>query len=700
MFGLLGDARKAKGGALGARLVTGAVARLDALLLLAAAGVAFALLRLFEGDRVAEDAFLGPDGRLFTSYVTRFPDLWDGALISRYAIWRALPVSMVHRALVYTHAPMETAHVVLAQTALNAALSVGSAALLLSSLRRLGVSQVGRVLGLSLLVFSYPFLKQPTYHAAVIDGWALFASFALVRAYLSRSRVAICAVVAAAIFTWPYLFVYLGGPLIAFLPRDERPTVPEGSGQGVGLTLGVTFAVLAVALLAALSLADYDVVSQSAFPDTIREWGFYPKREGYKLSTFKDFWHLASPVVMKSWLPLSAALLIVTFATPALALARGASVRDVLRAARPETLILAGVTIVLAQKYAEAHSEPLSHTESPIDKVRIQISLGLTRPLLPTVAHFAFLGPMVAAIVAYFRPFIAAVKRMGMGYRLVAILSFGLLVLSETRQQIPVFAILLVPLVKAIDEEGARLRSVAVVAAVGLVTSKVLFPWESHDPRAWLGSAWKRLPPTFLEWPLQRHYMSIGPVMGQKAYQYYLVGLLVTALALYLLRARGPAREPSAAGLRVVAALAAIGVLGGAVMLGELAVRGRNVARHAEVTTPKGSVPELVNGVYEEREPFVGAGVGDAVTLDLGREVRVWDVAVYGGAQACAESAPARLLVGTDPSHMRLASWRVDTFSYLTPWRTRLFGERARFVRVELANGERLRLSEIEVHGR
>ncbi len=639
-------------------------------------------------DRYPARQFTGEDGTLYLEMTRILPSQILEHKLFHYHIQRTFPSAVIWAVSRLLHLPMDEAHGADRFRVLNAIWLVVGHGFFMATLRRVGVSVRGAVLGTVLYFGSYLAARYAFYYPQMTDVTALGLGHVLAYAYVRRSRTLILLVTLVGAFTWPYLFTLLAIPLALFLPRggDVLSQAPRGRVGTLGAMLLGGLACFVV----------YRVYFGLQSLDPARFPWFY---DGLLAAMWdKEYKKDYAPLFVLGWLPVAGVVAVASAVLPASRLLRGIELRDLVWRARPllasAVLGLAVGLFLLQSRFATSH--PLEETMHY--KLHIQHTLTLTRPLLALVGHFAFLGPCVALFVVHWSGACFVARRLGIGYAIAAAYLLLLLVCAETRQFLPGIALLLVPLVKAADDRGVGLPEIVVCAAAGAATSKI---WllASLDPSAWQHPLVRG---HFHEMPQQLYYMNIGVTMGREAYGWHLVGLAVTVAALIAARwrcARHPVTGASTVGWErgvLVAALA--GLAATLVVAVVVAVAPRPVGLGAVVATPDGPTAGawLVNGVVEsQREP--GPERDDPwATVDLGRAVRVEGVRIYG-LPGLATLDVETSMDGVTFTH---AGNELAFVNVVVPCRPTWDGREARYVRVIQRGRARFSPTEIEVLGR
>jgi hypothetical protein len=130
----------------------------------------------------------------------------------------------------------------------------------------------------------------------------------------------------------------------------------------------------------------------------------------------------------------------------------------------------------------------------------------------------------------------------------------------------------------------------------------------------------------------------------------------------------------------------------------------RNLALHMPVATssqedgrPGGDA--LVNGKLEsEYGVHTKHQESPWVTIDLGRAREIGSIRVYNRADGFQEEQlPLELSVSNDNTNFTVIARRDTMFTQAFPWRIRVDGEAARYVRFQVPKNTALCLSEVEI---
>jgi hypothetical protein len=144
-------------------------------------------------------------------------------------------------------------------------------------------------------------------------------------------------------------------------------------------------------------------------------------------------------------------------------------------------------------------------------------------PLLFVVAHIVYFGPAVALLILLWPAFCRSLDGYGLGLRLSVVATTVLALNSQSRQQINLLPIVVVPLAALLDRRGLSRRAVAAIVVLSVACSKVWYTFntgpqvDDNTPQALLG------------FPLQHYFMSSGPWMSRD--MYFVQGALATVVA-------------------------------------------------------------------------------------------------------------------------------------------------------------------------
>jgi hypothetical protein len=463
---------------------------------------------------------MGDDGRDYLAWIRVYDAAFVQHTVSRYSMTRVLPIAAVHTWMKWRDIPFQPPETLRVFQRMNVVLVIVAMQAFIATLRRMRVSLEGRMLGAVLALTSYAMAKSPLFYPAMTDTWALTIGALMMYFTVARApfRLALCVVAGA--FSWPYLLALTGVFLLAFMPRRHTvdvwtathgATTPEPRLGAVAwvVTLVVTLSVAGL-LLAAM---------RYRFPD---EYAWVPVGQ-----TGVDFfarYREYDPVLWRKAIPLSSAFIVATCIAQTAALLSGITIREILSRLRVGWLLIGALSVTAASTYEDRWSSARAFTEPPFRKLVVQFALAMQRPAQSLIGHFAFFGVATVFFVLYFGRFASVARRIGPGYVGAALLGLTLLLASESRQEVPIFLVLLAPLVKAIDLEEIRERTMAYAVVVGLGASKI---W--YDAR-WVGDI-RHATGTFLDFPQQVYFMHHGPAMGATSFAWHGV---TAALALVL----------------------------------------------------------------------------------------------------------------------------------------------------------------------
>lgn len=483
-----------------------------------------ALYLALRGDLNPINGYLGDDGADYVRFVQNFPSYITNKTPTSYGITRVLPIWAVYTLTQKVDWPLDAPELVRLFQIFNGALCAVALLAFLAALRRLRVSTAGRVLGLLLALGSYAVSKSPYFYPAMIDTFAMTVGAVYAYFYVRRSRLGLFGALVVGAFSWPYLLLILGAILFAFLPRrppifveghlpapaPERATVVSWAGAAVAA------AVLAFLLAHALRVRG------------VGDWGPPVEIAG---DPFRRYHHY-DPVLVRGLLPVAVAVTMATGVLPFFSLLRGFTVRDVIAEIRVEWLAVPIVVGVVAQRTMAEWSQVKSFTEPALDKLFIQYGLTIQRPAQALVGHFAYFGVATVFLLVHWRRFASVVRRLGLGYVLVCLAGTVLLLSSESRQEVPLLFLFLVPLTKALDEHGVGLEHAIFTALVGFGTSSVWMDLRHIAPQSFATGE-------FLEFPLQWYFMRHGITMNHRNFVIWAAAFtLATAAAVLVARKR------------------------------------------------------------------------------------------------------------------------------------------------------------------
>lgn len=465
------------------------------------------------GEKIQVGGGLGWDGVLYgriamdfvgmvlqKGYVTFIAAGYESIVFQRLG-----PSLLIHALLRPFYDPITTPTVIMAFIAGNIIATTVTCALVLSTLRRLGVGPVGRWTAAAGLLLNFCILKWLSYYPVLTDAYGLLLGAWMLHAYVARRPWQILVAMVLAAFTWPADF-YFGVALLLFGGPVAAPSrlvwldYPRLSWALAGLA-AVGYGAIAWYLMQPLEYARVPFNVQPALfwlaPVSVLI--------GAAWVLFGVKWLLDGSIATLA----QATLTIPRRLTPYLTLAAIVAIRQVHQWLAP------GASSVEVGVYEH------------------MIQSGAFRPGMFLLGHVVFFGPAIVLVVLYWRQMGAVAGRLGPGLvvGLGAILALGLG--SESRRLINALPVLAVLLGVVADADGWSWKHVAGFAILSALTSKVwLEIGVFYDATS--------VPP--------RLFMNLGPWMELDAYLLQgAIALAVAAILTVIYPRRHPARTGTVA---------------------------------------------------------------------------------------------------------------------------------------------------------
>jgi hypothetical protein len=449
----------------------------------------YGLLQMRWGERIPASDGLGTyDGRRYGE-IARDPrrEIAEEGL-DLFRLQRILPSAAVHLALRATGSSFETRDIVRAFLVLNCICQVALVLVWRQIARTCGLGPTGTWLGFVLLFLNFANLKQPYYYPVLTDTPAVLLGALAVWLHLRDRPLALFIVILLAAFTWPALFVS-ASLLFVFDRKGLRAPPPPYLPRALGSAL----AGLGVALLAGAFLG---------FDATLSGWISLGVLIAYAAGV--------------AWSLLGSERLF----------ERGTYLRGLHRG----RLLLAVATfVVLRVLLAQASTAPGMTVSRHIRHIFLY---NWGKPGLFLLAHAVYFGPVVVLLALYWRVARDALHELGLGLTAYAAFQLGHAINPETRQLVDALPLYALLAAMAGERCGLAARHVLLVAAWGLLASKV---WLPINQGAW-GA------PDAL--PAQLYFMNMGPSMTKSALLVQAGVVVVAAVVLWA------ALPPAAAALR------------------------------------------------------------------------------------------------------------------------------------------------------
>lgn len=458
---------------------------------------AFAAARL--SDRLPISNGLGWDGAYYGRLAADPAATVREGRVDAYGVQRIVPSLVVHLALRGVGAAPTARHIVTAFEVLNALLLTIGALLWVAIARALQLAPRFAWLGWLGLFVNFACMRQPSYDPVLTDVTAFVIGLAMLLCFLRRRRVALAALTLIGGFTWPVAMMI--GLLLLVVPPIP---LPERSETGWLATLVAVGAGLATGVLVA--------------------YVYFVKGLEWQPSL-----HAA---IIPSMALATAFVVVVT-----LTLLHGVRLEDLWtigRAVSGQAIALA-VVIVVATRIIQ---RMLVHDPNGAYFRAMLRSLGMlavAKPFNFYVPHVVYFGAIVGLMLVAWPTVTRVARSWGIGVIGVMLITIGLGLNSESRQAMLGFPFLVAVTVVAVSRGPWPASGNWLVAATGLVASKIWMPMPLVDGPT--------TDATVAQYPMQWYFLSHGPWMSVSNFALQSVAVVLLTLALWVVR-RGARAGP------------------------------------------------------------------------------------------------------------------------------------------------------------
>lgn len=409
--------------------------------------------------------------------------------LDSYGVQRILPSIVVYAALRTVRAEPTPQHIVAAFEVLNALLLTLGAALWVAIARTLRLAPRIAWLGWMGLFVNFAIMRQASYYPVLTDVSAFVVGLGMLLCFVRRWRVALAVVMLAGAFVWPVATVV--GFLLLAAPSAP---LPERAERGD------------LAMLAAIGAAT-GVCALTSY-----------------LYFMKDLeWQPGIHVTIVASIALVTVFVFIVTVT----MLRGARFQDVGMIAKAieirDVALTAGVLCaVFLVDHALVHNTGGGYTRSMLRSLGM---LAVAKPFNFFVPHAVYFGPIVCLVVPTWREFTRVAREWGIGVVGVILLTIGLGLNSESRQAMLGFPIVVAVTVVAIGRQGWPARANWLVAAFGLVASKIWMPMPLIDGPT--------TDATIVHYPMQLYFLNHGPWISTPNFLWQSAAVAIITLSLW-----------------------------------------------------------------------------------------------------------------------------------------------------------------------
>lgn len=442
----------------------------------------WALYAIFYGERIPVNGGLGWDGKIYYFISQDFFTYVQGRVFDSYYILRVVPPLIVKAAhwLTGTEHSYELTGTFFGL--LNLSSMLGGTLLLLACLH--DTVWQWRLMASVFALVSFGSLRHPYYYPILTDAFAFLLGAAMLWAFLSKRRAVLLAVTLAGAFTTPVLLL-MAFPLLAFQ-----------HGTFTGKEWTSTDRVLFGLLLASVTFL---ALIGPALNGTMPFGAYQPSKEMVLLAL--PF--LLAYVGLLWWNMGIAGRLRATLSTI------------------DRTGLMVWGMVLVAVVLCGLWARPSSFRTA--DFILGLVSNGLVHPAVFIVAHVVFIGPAFLLILLFPVRFRKTAAALPLPLFWTAMCALMLAVNSESRTLMAGLPFIFYVLITALRDLPIHRFQMVMVIVLSLALSKVWFPINAGEMTG-----------DFLEFPMQRYFMHLGPWMNTTAYALQLAATVVSAGLLWL----------------------------------------------------------------------------------------------------------------------------------------------------------------------
>lgn len=461
----------------------------------------------FFGETIPIHGGLGWEGIDYWGWVKDLPFHLTEIGFDRYRVQRILPSAILYFSFRVLQIEPTISNTLCGFAALNI-LSISLIAhFWCLTANQLGISTRGKWLGIIGLLLNYAVLKFSGFYAAMTDMPAYASSAAMVYFYLSRQRLALWGVTAAAAFLWPtQLYI---GTILSLFPRQEEgrrndrvrigqtEASEQTAGKGAPWHLNIVIAFFA--------------------------------------AYYWCFW--ASYVCGRIQMPLFGGIFPIRSLLPLSLLISGVYVFFVLKPLLNDRRLFqlhfppsvstvawsfGSLLLVVVVKYVQTQLSNRAGYFGFNNHLFVVGISAVAKPGLFLVAHFVYFGPFWLLAVVYW-PTVCRLIHAQNGPGLTAAIAIGMChaLQAESRHFVYVVPLILPFVVQAIEPLEWTRGKLVFLTFLSIIASK----------------CWLFMGGDFVDnvnvFPDQYFWMNIGTFMTDETYVWQLIGLIVCAVAMY-----------------------------------------------------------------------------------------------------------------------------------------------------------------------
>jgi hypothetical protein len=463
------------------------------------------------GEVIAVMNGYGWDGFFYGSAAWGFDKLLAHPVLDPYLAQRVAPSGFIHYTMKALGLTMNQTTVLQAFKTWNVILLTASAFVWSLTARRLLLKPHAAWIGFCGLFASFFAMKYSLYYPPLTDVTAFFLCVLAVWLYVIRQHWWILAVALMGYFTFPTM-LYIAALLFLFPSIEKQIPAPNQIEQIQILTrLGGTFVLV---LLMIGGFVYFVFITHTQFPgvEPILQATLYPSIFLVVAYSGLAAWFFLEGCSLQRAIQEMSNL---TFLVRSVAIAAVWGLCTWLRTSflqNPDPNILKTTPMTLSLFLGGS------------------FSLAVAKPLLAVVSNAVYFGPIVVLCVMFYRSAARAAWQIGIGFALVFIIAALMsAIMSESRQFVNLLPVVVTALALALNGRSVTLASVAGLAALGLMCSKVWMTLNVPDMDKWAFRG------NLSTSPLQRYFMNYGPWMSMEWYLWQGAAMLVVAGILWFL---------------------------------------------------------------------------------------------------------------------------------------------------------------------
>jgi hypothetical protein len=467
------------------------------------------ILAIRYGERIPINGGLGWDGSHYAKWVMKLTEGLKTGEMPSYYFKRLVPLAVVHYCLRFFGDMSDPQSIILSFSLMNLILIFLAGIIWLRIARLLEFSLMNTLLSFAGLFFNYAVLKMSFYYPVLIDSCALFWSVCMLYLYLIKNDVLLLAATILGAFVFPTLS--LCGSLLYLFPYGR---VHAGRRDGSKF---IRFVTAIQGLLTKRLKTLFFFIMSCGFLGSFAYLYFY---KGYRMTpgdNNPDF----SPM-----LPVCAVCTLLFL----YGIVRSIDFDLILNRLKDELIVRRCVIVLALFIIISMTVAVFSFSDRP-SMYRFLAHIiyqSLTNPLVFILSHILYFGPSIILIIIYRKRFVEALMVQGLGIICIVYLFLFLGIGSESREFIVGLPFFILVLAKALGRLEFDGRFLIIFFLICALLSKI---WFRINRSPFTGE--------FLEFPIQRFFMALGPWMSDQ--MYYLQGTVVVIVSavLYMCSRKG-----------------------------------------------------------------------------------------------------------------------------------------------------------------